>query len=452
VAVNSSYNFQPSATDADGDALSFSINNKPSWATFSNVTGRLTGTPTDQQAGTYSNIRITASDGMDSSSLAAFSIQVLPTPVVNTPPTISGTPAGQVTAGSSYSFQPAAADADGDALTFSISNKPSWASFNTGTGRLSGTPGDPQAGNYTNIVISVSDGNDSAVLSPFSIQVAPAPIVNTPPVISGTPGSSVFSNSAYSFQPSASDADGDALTFSISNKPSWASFNTGTGRLSGTPADQQAGTYSNIGISVSDGTDSVNLAGFSIQVISAPVSNTAPEIFGTAAGLVAAGSSYSFQPVAEDADGDALTFSIANKPSWASFNTGTGQLSGTPGSADTGVYGNIVISVSDGIDTVSLPGFSIQVTQALGSITLGWTAPVTRSDGTALSLSEIGSYRIYYGPAPGNYTNSMSVNNGSATSAVISNVQGGTWYVAMTTIDSSGTESAQSAAVAKVSN
>jgi hypothetical protein len=57
--------------------------------------------------------------------------------------------------------------------------------------------------------------------------------VNTAPVISGSPAGLVTANVAYSFQPDASDADADPLTFSIRNKPAWASFSTGSGRLSG---------------------------------------------------------------------------------------------------------------------------------------------------------------------------------------------------------------------------
>ncbi len=96
----------------------------------------------------------------------------------NTAPTISGTPASAVTAGSSFSFTPSASDADGDALTFAISGSPSWASFNTANGQLSGTPAPGDIGSYSNIVITVSDGQASANLAPFSIAVAAAPIEN----------------------------------------------------------------------------------------------------------------------------------------------------------------------------------------------------------------------------------------------------------------------------------
>ncbi|MBW3517366.1 InlB B-repeat-containing protein, partial [Shewanella sp. NKUCC01_JLK] len=94
---------------------------------------------------------------------------------VNTAPTISGKPATAVSAGSLYSFTPTAFDAQGDKLTFSIVNKPAWATFDTATGSLSGNPGFDAVGDYSTIKISVSDGLLSASLAPFSIQVtAPA--------------------------------------------------------------------------------------------------------------------------------------------------------------------------------------------------------------------------------------------------------------------------------------
>ena len=98
---------------------------------------------------------------------------------------LSGTPATSVTAAHYYAFQPGVSGA-GKALTFSITNKPSWAQFNTGTGRLSGTPlPQTNVGTYSNILISASDGTARAYLAPFSITVAALP--RTPPRISGSP-------------------------------------------------------------------------------------------------------------------------------------------------------------------------------------------------------------------------------------------------------------------------
>ncbi len=122
----------------------------------------------------------------------------------NTAPVISGTPAATVAVNNAYSFTPSASDVDAaDTLTFSITNMPAWASFNTSTGALTGTP--TAADTFSDIMISVSDGTSSASLVAFSITVSAA--ANNAPVISGTPATTVTVNNAYSFTPTASDAD-----------------------------------------------------------------------------------------------------------------------------------------------------------------------------------------------------------------------------------------------------
>ncbi|HKU16591.1 MAG TPA: putative Ig domain-containing protein [Steroidobacteraceae bacterium] len=358
VVMNQTYSFTPAASDADGDRLRFAISNRPSWASFNSRTGRLNGTPVAANVGTYANIVISVNDGTDSAALPAFSIQVRDVP--NQAPTISGTPAATATAGSAYSFTPAAADADNNALTYSIANKPTWAAFSSTTGRLNGTPAASNVGMFGNIVISVSDGRASASLPAFAITVQETP--NGAPTISGSPPGSVVAGTAYSFTPSASDPENNALTYSIANKPVWAAFSSSTGTLSGTPATANIGNYANIAISVSDGRASTSLPAFAINVQAAP--NRAPTISGAPATSVTAGSAYTFQPSAADADGNTLSFSIQSKPSWATFSTTTGRLSGTPTSANVGTFGGIVITVSDGTANVSLAAFSITVNAA----------------------------------------------------------------------------------------
>lgn len=93
-------------------------------------------------------------------------------PAANSPPQISGAPVTVATVGERYEFKPHASDADGDALEFFVSNLPSWAQFDMATGRLSGTPGRGDIGNYSSITISVSDGKLSATLPAFAISVA----------------------------------------------------------------------------------------------------------------------------------------------------------------------------------------------------------------------------------------------------------------------------------------
>jgi hypothetical protein len=428
VAAGGAYSFAPQFSDPDGDALLFSIQNAPAWVTFDTATGLLAGRPAAGNVGTFSNIIISASDGVLITSLPAFSIQVTaattttPPSTTNSAPVISGVPATTATVGTAYAFQPSASDAEGNTLTFSIVGKPAWAVFSTATGRLSGSP--TAVGTFTGIRISVSDGTTTVSLPTFSIVVSA--VANRAPVISGTPSTTIAAGTAYSFQPTASDADGNALGFSITNKPAWATFSTTTGRLSGTPT--AAAVHSGIVISVSDGKVTTSLPAFTLTV-TAPA-NRAPTISGSASTSIAVGSAYSFTPVAADADGDTLTFSIANKPTWATFNTLTGSLTGTPTGADVGTSAGITITVSDGKTTTTLAAFSISVTQiATGSATLSWVAPTQNTDGTA--LTNLSGYRIYYGTSAGALTQSVDIPSVGISTYVIGNLSPATWYFAV---------------------
>ncbi len=80
MTAGSSYSFQPSASDPSGLTLAFSVQNKPTWATFSIVSGLLSGTPSSTQTGIYANVIISASDGQKSSALPAFSVTVTSAP------------------------------------------------------------------------------------------------------------------------------------------------------------------------------------------------------------------------------------------------------------------------------------------------------------------------------------------------------------------------------------
>jgi hypothetical protein len=104
-------------------------------------------------------------------------------------------------------------------------------------------------------------------------------------------------------------------------------------------------------------------------------SNSPPVISGTPVTSVVAGTSYAFTPTASDPDHNTLSFTIAAKPAWASFNNSTGQLSGAPASADVGTYSNIVVSVSDGQSSASLPAFSIIVSAPAPAATLALKYP-----------------------------------------------------------------------------
>lgn len=371
------YEFVPEVENADGN-VSFAITGRPAWATFNATTGTLSGTPTRTDVRSYSGITITATDAgppQRTDAVGPFTITVQnidDRPVINNIGAIPAT----ATEDAFFSFQISVTEYDGDTVTYSLLNAPAWLTVSSG-GLLSGTPPDSSVGEWTGIVLKVADPADPVPLSTTGTFDLTVLNVNDPPTISGTPPQTAVEDVLYSFTPISNDPDlglpgvTEDLDFTLTYAgspaplPTWLSFDPNTGRISGTPGDSVVGTtVSNIVIRVTDDAGlSDQLAPFSITVQNV---NDAPVIFGNPPTTVAEDSPYSFTPAASDADfGDTanLTFFIANRPSWATFNATTGRLSGTPRNQDVRTYDGIVISVSDGNGgQADLGPFSITVT------------------------------------------------------------------------------------------
>lgn len=176
--------------------------------------------------------------------------------------------------------------------------------------------------------------------------------------------------------------------------------------------------------------------------------NRAPTITGTPPTALRAGEAYSFQPNAADADGDALTFSIQNRPAWATFSSATGRLTGTPGAGDVGQFSNVRISVSDGAAQASLGAFTIAVNQiAMGSVTLSWVPPTTNVDGSP--ATDLAGYRIYFGRSAGALDQTVVISNAGTTRYVLDNLSPATWYFSMTSYNTTGIESPRSTTVSR---
>jgi len=108
---------------------------------------------------------------------------------------------------------------------------------------------------------------------------------------------------------------------------------------------------------------------------------------------------------------------------------------------------------ADAIMLVPVGSITVNGTETqTGSITLNWTAPVTRTDGSPIALSEIAGFTIHYGTSMGSYPNMLNVDDGSATSATIADLQVGTYYLVATTRDNEGRESGYSGELEKVAN
>lgn len=231
----------------------------------------------------------------------------------------------------------------------------------------------------------------------------------------------------------------------------------GGGGGGSTSASNSSGSGSNSGTGTGTGTGSGT--GSTTPTTGA---NSAPTINATPATQVIVGSAYDLTPQVTDVDGDALAFAIENRPAWAEFNTATGRLSGTPTAANAGTTAAIVISVSDGKTSASLPAFSITVGTATASnppadppsdspgvgAELSWQIPTQTVDGQP--LSDLAGYRIHYGTKQDAMVRSVEVPSAGLNKFKVENLAPGTYYFAVRAVTSDGTESDLSNVISRV--
>jgi hypothetical protein len=173
-----------------------------------------------------------------------------------------------------------------------------------------------------------------------------------------------------------------------------------------------------------------------------------PSIQGSPGTTVAAGQSYSFQPVTAGSNGTGVTFSAANLPAWLALDAATGRLTGTPSASDIGTYTGVSITVSDNSGTATLGPFTITVSaMGSGTASLSWMPPSANSDGSA--LLDLSGFVVLYGSSPTELTQTISIDNPSVTTYVVENLTSGTWYFAVQAANSSGARSELSSVASK---
>jgi hypothetical protein len=181
--------------------------------------------------------------------------------------------------------------------------------------------------------------------------------------------------------------------------------------------------------------------------VTAPANgNGAPTIIIVPEDTAKVGVTYELVPVATDPDGDALRFSAASLPAWASLDPATGRVSGTPGENDQGIYESITITVADATHSIVTPPFSITVVDEAepaveagsGVAALRWEVPPSKVDGSP--LDDLAGYRILYGHDAADLDQSVLITDPSVTSYQITALGTGTWYFAVVAVNAGGLE------------
>ncbi len=234
--------------------------------------------------------------------------------------------------------------------------------------------GDPTHGTLFDVTLSVGEFWDYIATAPDTIPFYCIPhevlnmkgtmritCANAAPVVNAIGTQTVDENTLLTVTPSATDGNGDVLSWSGANLPSGASVNPSTGVLTWTPGYAQSGTYANVTLIANDGKPCNSSGQTSFTIVVNNV-NRAPVVNAIANQSVDVNTLLSVTPVGSDPDGNAITWSGASLPGDAVVNPSTGEFTWTPGAADVGTHAGVTLLATDPLLAAGSASFDVTVT------------------------------------------------------------------------------------------
>ena len=182
---------------------------------------------------------------------------------VNDPPKITSQPITKGTEAQAYSYQVTATDANGDTLAYSLPTAPSGMTINPSTGLIQWTM--PASGGPFAVTVNVADGNGGTASQSFQVAL------NHNPQITSQPTTLTIVGKAYSYPVTATDADGNTLSYSLTTAPSGMTVNPNTGLIQWT--QPTLGGPFNVTVLVSDGNGGTAIQQYTLTVA---ISNNPP--------------------------------------------------------------------------------------------------------------------------------------------------------------------------------
>ena len=430
VAENQTAVYTAQATGADGDPLNYSLSGTDAALfTIDPATGAVSfiappdfETPGDAGGDNVYDIVVTASDGTNSAEQA---VAITVTNVNDNTPSLTSPGSADVEENQRLAYTAQATDADGDALNYSLSGTDAALfTINPATGAVSfiappdfETPGDAGGDNVYNIVVTASDGTNSAEQA---VAITVTNVNDNIPSFTSPGSADVEENQRLAYTAQATDADGDALSYSLSGTDAALfTIDPATGAVSfiappdfEEPGDAGGDNVYDIVVTASDGANSAEQA---VAITVTNVNDNIPSFTSPGSADVEENQRLAYTTIAADEDGDALSYSLSGTDAALfTIDPATGVVSfmeapdfEEPGDAGGDNAYDIVVTASDGTNstdqTVAItvtdvnevgnaPIFTSDASAAVAeNQTAAYTAVATEADGDPLSYSLSGT-------------------------------------------------------------
>ena len=371
VRLGDRYLYRVRTFDQNGDPTTLTLAEGPEGMTL-NPDGLMVWQPDPNQLGDQW-VRLVVEDGRGGSATQEFTIEVTTQPV-NFPPEITSVPLTAAIAGEEYLFQPTAEDPNNDTLFWSLEQAPMGMTIDPLNGQVHWQPAVEDIGDH-DVTVQVLDTYGAGSQLVYSLRVR---AVNTPPVILTAPPTTGAVGSTYLYQVGAEDIDQDRLTFTLVGGPDGMTVDANTGLVQWTPVVGQDGT-ADVEISVSDSLGASVTQVYSIEVADGQP-NQLPVITSTPGFFATTGQTYTYQIVAEDPDGDELTFTLLSDQPGMTLDAATGLLEWTPTAGDLGTTLVEVVARDPALGG-SIQQFSLTVLEANNAPEINSTPPTNLASG-----------------------------------------------------------------------
>ena len=371
------YTYAATATDIDGDTLTWSLTEFPEGMAIDASSGVISWTPANGVE--TANVTLVVADA-DVSATQTFTITVS---AVNDAPIITSIGTQAATEGVEFTYTVVASDIDtGDVLAFSLTGEPAGMTIDSVTGVITWTPGNGAVD--SSVTVNVFDGTVTSTKT-FTITIGAvndAPVITEGEAATLTTDEDVVGNLVLN----ATDADTDAanITWSIASAAS-----NGTANVSGTGLSQTVSYSPNADfngsdsftVSISDGslTDTITVNVTVNAVNDAPVINSAANTRATE------GEVYTYTPTASDVESDTLTWSLTQSPEGMTIDANSGAISWTPANGVTSA--NVTVQVADA-EANATQSFTVTVSGVNDAPTITeTTAAITTDEDTSGTIT-----------------------------------------------------------------